>query len=471
MKTPLSRRNFLCYSAATGLGLTACAGVPQPRPGSGGVHTGGGSRLRVLSIGVVGTIGRKDRREIAGHPDAEIVGLCDVDANALANAAAEVPGAFTCRDYRAAFADHSDEFDAVIVSTPDHSHAPIMLTAFAHDKHVYGQKPLVHQLEELVMMERALAAKPDLVTQLGNQRMVYPGRRAAVEILRQGQLGKAIEAHVWVGSPNRGRYFNFDRVLHEPSPAPEHLDWDLWLGPCAEAPFREGLAPIVWRSWWEYGTNGLGDWGCHVLGRDPVRVRRPRVRRLRSRRTAPRAARTSTSTCIPCRARRSRTQVSVGLAQLRAAVLPDSTTAIRGQAPSRAALGLPADAWLENNCTARRLRGRCARARRRRPARDLARWQDDQGARAATTSPSSRKLNHWHAWVDNCMGRDTELRTPFRDAVRITEPALLAVKATCFPGQELRWDKSKLAFTNHEDATKQLVRRDYRQGFAPPHVG
>src|SRR5690606_1820772 len=85
--------------------------------------------------------------------------------------------------------------------------------------------------------------------------------------------------------------------------------------------------------------------------------------------------------------------------------------------------------------------------------------------------PAFPELNHWHAWVDNCIGKKTELRTPFRDAVRITEPALLAVKATWFPGQELRWDKQQLAFTNHEDATKAIVRRQYRAGFEPPVVG
>ena len=85
--------------------------------------------------------------------------------------------------------------------------------------------------------------------------------------------------------------------------------------------------------------------------------------------------------------------------------------------------------------------------------------------------PAFPPLNHWHAWVDNCLGKKTELRTPFRDALRITEPALLAVKATWFPGQELRWDKRQLAFTNHEDATKTVVRRVYRAGFEPPVVG
>ncbi len=84
--------------------------------------------------------------------------------------------------------------------------------------------------------------------------------------------------------------------------------------------------------------------------------------------------------------------------------------------------------------------------------------------------PEFPKLNHWHAWVDNIVGVKTELRTPFPDGVRITEAALLAVKASRFPGKELHWDKSKLAFTNHEEATKTIVRRDYREGFAPPKV-
>ena len=80
------------------------------------------------------------------------------------------------------------------------------------------------------------------------------------------------------------------------------------------------------------------------------------------------------------------------------------------------------------------------------------------------------RLNHWHAWVDNCLGKKTELRSPFKDAIRMTEASILAVKATRFPGEELRWDKSSLSFTNNEEATKTIVRCSYRQGFAPPEV-
>jgi len=456
MKTSQTRRDFLRSSAAAGLGLAAAPNL--------GFWSGGSAKLRVLSIGVIGTIGGKDRNEINKHPDAEVVGLCDVDAKQLERAAKQMPKAFTCRDYREAFANHADEFDAVIVSVPDHSHAPILLTAFQHDKHVYGQKPLVHQLEELVMMEHAIAAKPNLVTQLGDQRMAFPGRRAAVEILRQGQLGKAIEAHCWTGSPNRGRYFNYDRKLYDPSKPPDNLDWNLWLGPCADAPYRKGLAPVKWRSWWEYGTGGLGDWGCHIL--DVVLFSYDEL-------TSPIAVQTHVHEAagehfhvFPCQSAITYSVDSDKFARNHFTIY----YADSGQQPSRAALGLPADAWLDGNCTLVVCEGGTlvlgAGGR-------LEIWRDGKMTKGLDMPnlPEFPKLNHWHAWVDNCIGKKTELRTPFKDAVRITEPTLLSVKATRFPGKELRWDKAKLAFTNNEEATKTIVKRAYRDGFAPPAVG
>lgn len=84
--------------------------------------------------------------------------------------------------------------------------------------------------------------------------------------------------------------------------------------------------------------------------------------------------------------------------------------------------------------------------------------------------PEFPELNHWHAWVDNIVGKDTKLWTPFKDGVRITEPALLAVKAARFPNVELAWDRATNSFTNHEEATRTIVSREYRTGFAPPPV-
>ncbi len=458
MSPSLSRRRFLWTTGVAGLGLSHSVRAQTAKPA-----VAANSKLRVLCVGVVGTIGRVDRTQVASHSAVEIAGLCDVDANSLALAAKDHPGAFTCRDYREAFAKHGDKFDAVIVSTPDHTHAPIMITALANRKHVYGQKPLVHQLEELSLMEKAITARPDCVTQLGNQRMAGAGRRAAVEILRQGMLGKAIEAHVWVNSPNERDYFNLDRKLDPPSPAPENLDWDLWLGPSPQVPYRKGIAPVVWRSLWEYGSNGMGDWGCHVL--DVILFAYDEL-------VSPSAVQTH---CIsatdpafhnhPCRSTITY-QVSGGSFARKEFVIHYSDSA---QAVSRAAIGLPPGKFADTNMTVVVCEGGVlaltADGR-------LEIWRDGQMSSGLKMPglPEFPKLNHWHAWVDNCMGIRTELRTPFKDAIRMTEATLLAVKASRFPGEELRWDRASLSFTNHEEATRTLIRRSYREGFAPPPV-
>jgi predicted dehydrogenase len=421
------------------------------------------SKLRVLSIGVVGTIGSTDRKQVSRHPAVAIAGLCDVDSTALAEAARDHPAAFTCRDYREAFADYGDQFDAVIVSTPDHSHAPIMLTALAHHKHVYGQKPLVHQLEELLLMDKAIAARPRLVTQLGNQRMATAGRRAAVEILRRGVLGKAVEAHVWINSPNERAYFNLDRVVGPALPPPAHLDWNLWLCACADTPYRAGIAPVVWRSWWDYGSNGLGDWGCHVL--DVIFYAYDEL-------ISPIAVQTQ---CVsspnpqfhshPCSSTITYAVASAAFARQHFAIHYSDS----GQTVSRAALGLPPGKFPDTNMTVLVCEGGvlCLTADGR-----LEIWRDGKMTSGLKMPglPEFPPLNHWHAWVDNCLGKKTELRSPFKDAIRMTEAAQLAVKATRFPGEELRWDKATLTFTNHQEATQTLVRRSYRDGFAPPPV-
>ena len=452
---PFSRRHFLRSSAFAGIGVSTL--------GLSGLRAApANSKLRVLSIGVIGTIGGTDRKQVASHPMAEITGLCDVDSNQLARAAKDHPKAFTCKDYREAFAKHADEFDAVIVSVPDHSHAPIMLTAMAHDKHVYGQKPLVHQLAEIRMMELAVAAKPDLVTQLGNQRMVKAGRRAAIELLRKGILGKAIESYNWTGSPNKGMYFNYEKVLSAPKTPPANLDWDLWQGPVAEAPYRDLLAPIKWRSWWNYGGNGLGDWGCHILDvmmfsydelKDPFSVKTD----------CPEPAGEHFHV-NPCK---STILYKVGSDKFAAKTFPvhywDS-----GVAPSPEQLRIPEQVKGSNKTAIVCENGTLILEANG----DLRLWRDGKmtfGLREPGL-PEFPPLNHWHAWVDNCLGKKTELRTPFVDAVRITEPALLAVKATRFPGETLLWDKSKLTFTNNKKATDTIVKRNYREGFAPPRV-
>jgi len=455
MSHSLSRRDFLRTTAVAGIGVSTLGACQS-------LLFSPNNKLNVLSIGVVGSIGGHDRAQVAAHPAVEITGLCDVDENYLAQAKVDHPDAFTCKDYREAFDKYGDRFDAVIVSTPDHTHASIMLTALAAGKHVYGQKPLVQQLEELVLMEKAMAARPNLVTQVGNQRMVYHGRRAAVEILRSGVLDKAVAGYAWTGSPDGSHYFNFDRVLSDPMTPPAHIDWDLWQGPCATMPFRDHLIPLKWRSWWDYGTGGLGDWGVHVLdviffGYDEL--------------TSPIAVVTHTPSAAnefhpyPCQSTMTYAVDSPNFANKTFPLYYND----RGQMPSRAALGLPPGRWPDSNMTVVQCEGGVMAVT---AGGSLEIWRDGKMTPGLEMPgmPEFPELNHWHAWVDNIIGKNTELRTPFPDGIRITEAALLAVKASRYPGFELAWDKSKLAFTNHEEATATIVRRDYRDGFAPPAV-
>ena len=234
----ISRRDFIRSTSALGV---AAVGVPRLAWGRND------TTLRVLSIGVIGTIGGADRKQVSEHPQAEIVGLCDVDADALGKAAEEHPNAFTCADYREAFDKHGDAFDAVIVATPDHAHCAMMTLALARGKHVYGQKPLVQQLEELEILDRAIRARPSLVTQTGAQRIQSKERRAAVDLLKQGALGKVIEVHVaFGGGALAGNHYFADGTLGDPVEPPAGFDYDLWLnGAQPDAPCRPNMVRSV----------------------------------------------------------------------------------------------------------------------------------------------------------------------------------------------------------------------------------
>jgi hypothetical protein len=207
----------------------------------------------------------------------------------------------------------------------------------------------------------------------------------------------------------------------------------------------------------------LGDWGVHVLdviffGYDeltsPIAVKTH----------APQAA--DTFHTYPCRSTITYAVASDAFAH---GFFPLHYSD-RSQGPSRAALGLPVGDWPESNMTVVICEAGVLVLS---AGGKLEVWRDGEmtdGLRMPGL-PEFPELNHWHAWIDNIAGKDTELRTPFVDGARITEAVLLAVKATRFPGQELSWDKAALAFTNHPEATDTIVRRDYRTGFAPPEVG
>ena len=194
-----------------------------------------------------------------------------VGAATVTAAAAVGPGFFATHGYGEPPAEGPSDkmfdalekqIDAVVISTPDHTHFHPAWWAMERGKHVYLEKPLAHEVEEVRRLTEA-ARKKGLATQLGSQRHALKGLRDGVEIVKSGLLGTIKEVHSWVAS-SRGMPALPD-MAGEPQPVPAGLDWDLWLGPTAERPYTKGFAPYDWRFWWEFGTGETGNWGCHIL--------------------------------------------------------------------------------------------------------------------------------------------------------------------------------------------------------------
>ncbi|MFG0284520.1 MAG: Gfo/Idh/MocA family protein, partial [Phycisphaerales bacterium JB039] len=354
----------------------------------------------------------------------------------------------------------------VIVATPDHSHCSIMTMALDRHKHVYGQKPLVQQLEELEFMSRAIAARPKLVTQVGAQRIQSAARRAAVDILRSGDLGKVIEAHVAFGNGAlAGGYYFTDGVLGDPIEPPAGFDYDLWLCGAQEEPCRPNMVQRQWRSWWNYGGGQIADWVVHLTDvlfyalpelQSPTQVcSRTPSRDL----THFHADRVSSTLTYP---------VSGDKFANTTCNLYFYDTYLK---PDRAQLGVGEGEWPGDIFTVVVCEGGTLVLA---PSGPIQIWREGQmtDGLAWPGLPVYEDFNHWHAWVDKALGKDTpHYWAPFSAALRCTEPGLLAVKAAKYPGQVLQWDRKKLVFPNHAEATRSLVRREYRSGFEPVRLG
>ena len=468
----LTRRQLIQTSAATAGGVAAAAllaspafALPLPRPRR--PFSGKLGKLQLLQVGVGGSIAPADRSELSHHADVVFAGLCDVDSNALSSVAKEHPSAFTCRDFREAFDKHADKFDAVVVCTPDHNHALVDLWALRANKHVYGQKPLVQQLSEVVAIQNAIAARPKLITQTGNQRMGPEGRQITVDILRRGLLGKAIEAHVWIGGPGEGTDgFFWYGGLKDPIQPPANIDWPLWLGAATDAPCRPGLISMQWRSSWDYGTGQLGDWCTHLLDLLYFSYDLPSPVSVMAHTLNP-------SDFYHARGVLSTLTYDVSKQKNRAMFAKDRFVVHYGdqsQGPSRAELGLPEGKWPGSGtmivCEGGVIVNQPEGAPEIWIGGKKVEWKDLKGRGEV------KARNHWHAWVDKILDKpDAFVQTPFSYAAGIAEAGLLCSKAARYPQQELVWDKSKLAFTNHEEATKTCVTREYRKGFELPVVG
>ena len=257
-KKELSRREFI--------GGAAAAAAFTIVPGSvlaGRRSVPPSEKINLGCIGV-GDQGSRDMKSFLAKDDVRILAVCDVDANNRKRAADTINEKYNNRDCRAyndfhQMLDKHKNIDAVLVVTPDHTHAPISVAAMKAGKHVYCQKPLTHTVLEARKMVES-ARKYKVATQLGTVNQASEDSRLLREWIWAGAIGPVREVHNWSNRPIWPQ--GIDRPTETP-PVPATLDWDRWLGPAPHRPYHPAYLPLVWRGWLDFGTGALGDMGCY----------------------------------------------------------------------------------------------------------------------------------------------------------------------------------------------------------------
>jgi len=253
----LGRRNFLKGAAMASAGFTILPSYVV----SGLGHTAPSDLLNVACVGV-GGVGRRKLRNMG--PEMQVVALADVDWRYSKDAFNDYPNAKKFWDWRKMYDEMHKDIDAVVVATPDHTHAIVAAHAMVLGKHVYVEKPLTHSVAESRLLTQ-LAAKYGVATQMGNQGNSSDDIRKVCEWVWNGEIGEVREVHTWTNRPI------WPQGLERPKQGmwlPDHLNWDLFIGPAPMRPYHEIYTPWNWRGWWDYGTGALGDMACHIM--DPV---------------------------------------------------------------------------------------------------------------------------------------------------------------------------------------------------------
>jgi len=202
-----------------------------------------------------------------GCKDENLVAFCDVDRS---HSAENMKNWRTTQpffdDFRVMLDKMHKDIDAIVVSTPDHTHFPATLAAMERGIHVYTQKPLTHNIWQARTLVKA-RDRYKVVTQMGNQGHAGDGIRKSVEAVRTGVIGEVGEVFARNSGPEMGgRHFANPSVMPPPpSPVPDRLAWDLWPGPAAKREFSRDYLPYKWRAFYDFGSGMLGDWGCHTF--------------------------------------------------------------------------------------------------------------------------------------------------------------------------------------------------------------
>lgn len=438
MQTPylVSRRNFLRQ-------LTASA-LAAPFVTRGLMAASPNGKLHHASFGANG-MALADITELGRHPAITVVAAADVDLNRTAEFKKAFPQARIYQDWRELLEKEKD-LETVNVSTPDHMHAPIGMSALLRGKHVYGQKPLTHDLYETRRLTE-VARQKKRVTQMGIQIHSAREYKMAVRLIQDLAIGKVKEVHTWSSK----KWGDTGEMPTRTDPVPAGFDWDKWIGVCAPRPFiGDGwYHPANWRKRLDFGTGTFGDMGCHIY--DPVfkALALTAPVSVRSEGPAPNQHSWAIDAVIPY-------------------VFP-GTPYTEGKTVNVT--------WYDGDA---------------RPPKDIQALlggteMPDQGSIFIGTKgvmllphigmpvllpekqydnyplPKIVGENHWHQWVDACLGKG-QASANFDYAGPLTEAVLLGSVATRFPKTTLQWDAKKLKFTNVAEANR-FVRRKYRSGW------
>ena len=454
-KASVPRRTFLASAAAATAGFTI---VPRHVLGRQGTPAPS-DKLNIAGVGV-GGMGKNNLKRCESE---NIVALCDVDFGMADEVFKKYPDAKQYKDYRVML-DEQKDIDAVIVATPDHSHAVIAMAAMERKKHVYVQKPLTHSVFEARLLTET-ARKHKVVTQMGNQGRSGEGVRLLCEWVWDGAIGRIREAHAWTNRPVWPQGVEVERPTDTPE-VPPGLEWDLWLGPARGRPYHPTYHPAKWRAWCDFGTGSLGDMGCHIIDplfwalklRYPVSVEGSISKYWHGffEETQPKNEMFPRSSIVRFRfpAREKMPEVDVtwwdgGLMPQRPAGLePDRRMGDKdgGILLIGEKVAIMAGCYGESP----RIVPESKMKKYKRPKKTLERIPDGADG-------------HEQDWIRACRGGKPACSN-FEYSGPLSEAVLMGNLAVRFPGKPLLWNGGAMEVTNDKDANA-YVRREYREGW------
>lgn len=434
----MKRRNFIKKSAIA----SSIAFMPMPIFNSCKTNIVPG-RIRSAHIGVGGMMGMEDLKAISSHPSVDVAALCDVDSNYLDAAHKMFPNAKVYKDYRVMLKELENEIDAVVVSTPDHTHAPASLMAMEMNKAVYCQKPLTHHVTEARAMQK-MAKDRNLITQMGIQVHSFYDYKLATLLIQSGIIGKVSTVHAW--SPKN---WGFDGAAPEGSdPVPDHLDWNLWLGTSPEREYKEGYYhPMNWRKVLDYGCGTLGDMGVHIFDTpyNALALDVPNTIKTECRQPTRFGFPEKNTVTYEFPGTKNTTENLKWIwydgegapAQHEDLILPNNEK-LHDQGAMF--IGEKGNLYLPHFQLLPKLivDGNYVDI-------DITQFNLEEPIRDYGTEAPK----HYHQFVDACLGKD-ECSAPFSYASRLTETILLGVIAQRFPNKTLHWDSKNARFAEEE---------------------